>query len=69
MFLENVINNIEFDNPDEQSVHKGNKKALELIKRAIDELKLGHSLLNHETDDYLGFFDGKTKKVVTIEKS
>jgi hypothetical protein len=69
LFLDIAINNIEFNNLNEESKERGHKKALELIERAIDELKVGYSLLNHESDDHLGFYDDSSKKLVTIEKS
>jgi hypothetical protein len=66
--LENVINKCDFDAPNGgESEEKGRKKALFLIKKAIDELNHGYRLINNETDDHIGFFDEKNKTVKKIE--
>lgn len=69
LFLDNAITNIQFNNLNEESEERGHKKALGLIERAINELKIGYSLLNHESDDHLGFYDESSKKLLTIVKS
>lgn len=65
MLLDTLINQIEFDDLNEE---KSNKKAIKVIKKVVDELIKGHDLLNHESDDNIGYFDSKEKKVVSIEK-
>lgn len=60
-----MINQIEFDDLNEE---KSNNKAIKVIKKVVDELIKGHDLLNHESDDNIGYFDSKEKKVVSIEK-
>jgi len=67
LILDELINDIEFDKPEEEHDGKGKKKAIEVIKKAIGELNKGYSLLNHESEDYLGYFDQTEKKVRSIE--
>ena len=67
LILRELMLNIDFDKPEEESSDKGKNKALELMKKAIEELNRGFSLLNHESEDYLGYFDQSEKKVRSIE--
>ena len=67
IILKDIINNVDFDKQEQEVEEKGKKKALEMMKKAIDELKRGYSLLNHESEDYLGYFDQSEKKFCTIE--
>lgn len=67
MILKDIINNIDFDKQEQEVEEKGKKKALEMMKKAIDELKKGYSLLNHESEDHLGYFDQSEKKICAIE--
>ena len=67
LILEELIHNIDFDKPEEESDDKGKKKAFQVMKKAVEELNIGYSLLNHESEDYLGYFDQSEKKIRTIE--
>ena len=64
--LDNLIQNVEFDKPNEETQEKGKSKALALLKKAINDLKIGYSLLNHESEDHIGYFDQSEKKVLCI---
>ena len=66
LLLDNLINHIEFDDVNEDI---STKKAIYLIKKATEELIKGHDLLNHVSDDNIGYFDSKEKKLVTIERN
>lgn len=65
--LDELINKTDFDEARKEERKndgsKGVKKALNILKGAIDELQNGYSLLNGDKDDTIGYIDPDTKKI------
>ena len=66
--LDFIIEHVEFDSPNADNKEKNRNLLLKVIKTAIEELQHGYSLLNHEKDDVIGYFDASAKEITRVEK-